>query len=160
MLQVELLTALCERLSKSVGSVLLDSNGSIDFSAHPQLMGSCNGVMLDIKILDETRHKEITGQSNAMVIKNALYLIRHNKLAEVRTVVVPDVLPNEDTVIRTAELLARSITNGKRIPYRLIRFRPNGTKGEANSYRTPKMEYMQYLEQCLEAYGCFKPIVV
>jgi pyruvate formate lyase activating enzyme len=95
-----------------------------------------------------------------MVIKNALYLIRHNKLAEVRTVVVPDVLPNEDTVIRTAELLARSITNGKRIPYRLIRFRPNGTKGEANSYRTPKMEYMQYLEQCLEAYGCFKPIVV
>lgn len=160
MLQAEPLAALCERLANSVGSVLLDSNGSIDFSQQEQLLNSCDGVMLDVKCFDETKHIALTGMSNRSVLKNAEFLAKIGKLAEVRTVVIPTYLPNENTVARTAELVANALPENTVIPYKLIRFRSNGVRGEATSYRSPSNQEMETLRKIVASYSCFTPVVV
>ncbi|MGE0075440.1 MAG: YjjW family glycine radical enzyme activase [Sphaerochaetaceae bacterium] len=160
MLQAGALVELCERLSKSVGSVMLDSNGSIDFSLYPRLLAACDGVLLDMKCYDETKHFELTGQSNKQVIANAIYLAKMGKLAEIRTVVVPNELPNEDTVSRTAELVAQWLPKGMVIPYKLIRFRRFGVRGVATGYQSPSNGEMEALRAMVSAYPCFRPLVV
>ena len=160
MLQAELLAPLSERLHESVGSVLLDSNGSIDFSTHLSLLDACDGVMLDMKCFDEEHHKRLTGQSNRMVKQNLEYLAENGKLTEVRTVVIPEVLPNEETVIRTAELIARHIPDGLTVTYKLIRFRAHGTKGKAKGYLTPTLEYMRQLQRLVEEHRCLEVKII
>jgi pyruvate formate lyase activating enzyme len=160
MLQAESLVVLSERLSRSVGSVMLDSNGSIDFSLYPRLLAACDGVMLDMKCYDETAHIALTGQSNKQVIANAIYLAQMGKLAELRTVVVPHELPNEDTVSRTAELVSQWLPKGMTIPYKLIRFRKFGVQGVATGYQSPTNEEMDTLRTLVSAYPCFRVLVV
>ena len=160
MLHANDLTDLCNRLSKTVGSVLLDSNGSIDFSQYQSLLASCDGVMLDMKCFDDIVHTKLTGQSNKMVLRNAVYLAAIGKLAEIRTVVVPEVLPNEETVARTAELVADRIPAGTTIPYKLITYRKPGVRGIAGGYREPSDSLMQSLHAMVASYDCFKPIIL
>ncbi|WP_422477558.1 YjjW family glycine radical enzyme activase [Pleomorphochaeta sp. DL1XJH-081] len=160
MLQAELLAPLSERLHESVGSVLLDSNGSIDFSTQLSLLNACDGVMLDMKCFNEKSHKELTGKSNKAVLQNAEYLAKNGKLTEVRTVVIPEVLPNEETVIQTAKLIASHIPDGLTVTYKLIRFRAHGTKKEAKKYETPTLEYMRKLKQLVAGYSCLEVKII
>jgi len=67
-------------------------------------MNVCDGVMLDVKAFDCDAHKKLTGMSNEQVLKNAVYLAEHGKLEEIRTVIVPDQLPNEDTVFQITKI--------------------------------------------------------
>lgn len=46
-------------------------------------------VMLDIKEMDEEKHKRLTGQSNANILEMARYLSDHGKAMWIRHVLVP-----------------------------------------------------------------------
>ena len=118
--------------------VLLDSNGTYDFEKDPELLEMIDGVMLDIKAVDPAVCRTLTGAGPEMPIKNLKYLQSVGKLAEVRTVLLPegsgsvagegDLHPpnsmNELTVRTVASLLAPSI------PYKLLRYRPFGVRQE------------------------------
>ncbi len=70
---------------------------------------------------------------NDLVLKSLSFLASAGKLEEVRTVVVPDLLPNEDTVRRVCEKLSPHWRQGARIGYKLIRFRPLGVRANYRS---------------------------
>lgn len=102
---------------------LIDSNGSLDFSMHPELLAVSDGVMLDIKAVDRDWCLELLGNDGTLPLRNLTFLLEAGKLAEVRTVLFP-FRPEENrrTVIRVAE------TIGGRCPYKLIRYRPFGVR--------------------------------
>ena len=118
--------------------VLLDSNGTYDFGKDPELLEMIDGVMLDIKAVDPEFCCTLTGAGPEMPIKNLKYLQSVGKLAEVRTVLLPeeggslpgegDLHPpnsmNELTVRTVASLLSPAI------PYKLLRYRPFGVRQE------------------------------
>ena len=118
----EFLTELFVLCKKEGLGRLIDSNGTLDFSAYPELMDVTDGVMLDIKAWDEREHKRVTGVSGAIVRKNARELAEAWKLYEVRTVVVPGLFDYEQTVRETARLL-RPYLSRSAIRYKLIRYR-------------------------------------
>ena len=160
MLHADFLERLCSRLAGTIGTILLDSNGSVDFSRHKRLLDYCTGVMLDVKCFDEDRHIALTGASNRMVLKNMVYLAQCGKLSEIRTVVVPGQLPNADTVLQTAKLVSPCIQEGQVIPYKLIRFRPFGVRESARNIPIPSDEEMAELRQLLVPYPQLRAVVV
>ena len=143
------------RGAKQMGpGTLLDSNGNYDFEQDEELLSVCDGVMLDVKCADLDVHRTLTEQSNALVLKNLTFLASIGKLEEVRTVVVPGVLPNEDTVRRVCAVLAPFWAAGAPIGYKLIRFRPLGVREGFRSVPVPNDESMEHLREIALQAGC------
>ncbi len=140
-------------------STLIDSNGSYDFSQDAELMNVCDGVMLDVKAFDCDAHKKLTGMSNEQVLKNAVYLAEHGKLEEIRTVIVPDQLPNEDTVFQITKLL-KPYLDKKQIRYKIIAYRQFGVRSPYNQiFRTPSSGEMMKYKRIAEDNG-FENIIL
>ncbi len=70
-----------------------------------------------------------------------------DKIYEVRSVIVPQVLDNEDTVKRTLEII-----KGKNIRYKLIKYRNYGVR-ENCDYKSPSNEEMLYLKGICQLEG-------
>ena len=139
-------------LAKATGlHTLLDSNGTYDFSADPQLMAVADGVMLDIKSWTAEDHKAVTGADNGMVLKNLRWLAGNGKLSEVRTVVVPGLFDCEKTVRETASLLKE--LGALRTRYKIICYRPMGVREEYKGFQSPSQEVLQRLAGIAQSYG-------
>jgi len=104
---------------------LIDSNGSYDFSQDPELMDVCDGVMLDVKATNDDFHQKLTHTDNALVMKNLQVLLEHQKLEEVRTVILPTFPDFNEETVRTVS----RIIQGK-CRYKLLRYRPFGVRKE------------------------------
>ena len=132
-------------------SLLLDSNGSLDFAADPALTAAVDGVMLDVKAWDAAEHLRLCGQPNDTVLNNLRFLARAGKLAEVRTVVVPD----EMDAARTVGMVSRSLTalGAAAVPYKLIRFRPMGVRTAYKHFRAPSQTELDALEALARSEG-------
>ena len=126
MLHAEFLTELFPKVQEMGLTCLIDSNGSIDFSKHPKLLEVCDGVMLDAKAYDNEFHEALCGRNNDRVLQNIKYLLSINKLAEVRTVLLPNYLEeNEETVREISKIIQDKCL------YKLQKYRPFGVKEEA-----------------------------
>lgn len=139
-------------------TTLMDSNGGLPLARDKALMEVCDGVMLDIKCADPARHRSLTGQPAEPVLENAAALAALHKLSEVRTVVIPDALPNEETVETAARILAPFLGETD-IRYKLIKFRPMGVRGPAGAYSSPSQAYMEELAEKVRGFG-FHDVVI
>ena len=137
---------------------LLDSNGSYDFSSDPELMAVCDGVMLDVKAWNNEDHRKITGQDNAMVLRNLSWLAEHGKLPEVRTVVVPELFDCEETVRRVSETLMRFGCMDTR--YKIICYRPMGVREEFRTLTPPDRKLLEQLEDLARSFGLTDVVIV
>ena len=147
-------------LAKEQGlSVLADSNGSYDYTLDEELLQVCDGIMLDVKAFDQESHMKLTGMDNKMVLKNAVFLAEYGKLEEIRTVIVPDCLPNEHTVDRITKLL-KPYLKKKSIRYKLIAYRKFGVRFPYNGIlRTPKHSEVEHCKKIAEEDG-FDDVVI
>ena len=121
---------------------LIDSNGSMDFREHRELLDACDGVMLDVKSTDEEEYRDLIGGDGKGILDKAVYLASLGKLTEVRTVCSPDFL-SAKTVEETGKALAPYQRYGD-IHYRLIAYRHFGVR---EPYRTditaPTEDFME-----------------
>lgn len=145
------LLALADLAHQEGLTFLLDSNGSYDFEADRALTDAIDGVMLDVKAWDPQEHRRLCGCGNETVLRNLSYLARAGKLAEVRTVVVPEEMNAEETV---RELSRRLCALGAAaVPYKLIRFRPMGVRAAYKQLRVPSEAEMVALETIARTEG-------
>lgn len=79
---------------------LIDSNGILDFRQYPELLQLCDGVMLDMKAIDDDFHRQLTGASNRPVLDNLTMLLEAGKLGEVRTVLLPEFSEQNQKTVR------------------------------------------------------------
>ena len=141
-LQNEFLIELFTEVQKLGKTCLLDSNGSFDFEKDPRILAVSDGVMLDVKAVGQEWSDSLISSSNKMVLKNLDYLLRVEKMQEVRTVIFPDRdQENEETVRYVAERIKDACD------YKIIRYRPFGVR-EAYQKILGEMETdMDYAEQ-------------
>lgn len=157
-LQKDFLVELFTRAKAEGLTCMIDTNGSNDFEAMQELLDLCDGVMLDVKVYNNEKHKQYMGCSNEMVLKNLDYLAATGKLYEVRTVVVPDLLDNEETVRYVAHCLQKYNAS---IRYKLIQYRSMGVK-EAHSKQlcSPSASEMNKLKVIATGAGAAEVIIV
>ena len=138
--------------------ILLDSNGSYDFSADMELLDAIDGVMLDVKAWNADEHDRLTGASNDIVLKNLRFLAETGKLTEVRTVAVPEWMNAAETVREVSRLLRALRAENTR--YKLIRFRPMGVLQEYRSLRVPTDDEMRALEAIAHENGVRNTVLI
>lgn len=139
-------------------SCYVDTNGGEDFQEErfKEFVDITDYFMLDIKGWDKTQHQELTGVENLNVIKNLQYLKEIGKLYEVRTVVVPNLLNNEECIDKVSEIIS-----GTDIRYKIIKYRHYGVRQEfKNQLSTPSDEYLKKLELIAKEKGVKNIILI
>ncbi len=146
-------------LAKAEGlGTLLDSNGSYEFSKDSKLMSVTDGVMLDVKAWSREDHLRVTGRDNACVLRNLEWLAHAGKLAEVRTVVVPELFDCRQTVREVSALLAELGCLDAR--YKIIRYRPMGVREQYKDLTPPTEDLLQELTDIAAGYGLRDVVIV
>lgn len=156
-LQIDFVKELFKKAKDMGLTTFLDTNGFVSMG-HLKILGEdMDMAMVDLKAWDVEAHKMLTGQENTLVLQSIRYLAAQRKLYEVRTVIVPALLDNHETVQKTSQLLAMLDPD---IRYKLIRFRPIGVRKEAANLKEPSDELMEDLMNLAEKEGCKHIIVV
>ncbi len=156
-LQEEFLVELFKRAKKENLTCFIDSNGSKDFRKMNELTELCDKVMLDVKVWDKDTHNKYIQFDNTNVLNNLEYLISIDKLYEVRTVVVPDIFNNEETVERVSKIIGKSNLN---IRYKLIIFRALGVREEIKNMKSPTLDTMEQLKLIAHKNGVKDVVIV
>ena len=120
LMQIDFVTELFA-LAKDAGiHTCLDTSG-IFFNNSPEtlakfekLLAVTDLVMLDIKHIDNSKHKNITGHSNNAVLSFAKYLNETKKPMRIRYVLLPDYTDSKDDLNKLGEFL-KDFTNIEKI---------------------------------------------
>ena len=141
----EFLIELFTEVQKLGKTCLIDSNGSFDFEADPRVLEVCDGVMLDVKAYPEEWHRHLIGADRDIVLKNLHYLLEHDKLYEVRTLIFPGRDEENEAAVRyVSEVI------GDRCFYKIIRYRPFGVREkylpELGEFTTDEDYALKYVE--------------
>lgn len=86
-------------------STFIDSNGHVAREVWDALAPVTDGVMLDLKVLDDALHRELTGQSNELVLASIQHLASVGLLYETRLMLVPGVNDSDEQLTATATWL-------------------------------------------------------
>ena len=112
-------------------TTFIDSNGNAPQEIWDQLAPYTDGVMLDLKALDDQKHIELTGSSNTAVLESIKYLDSIQKLYEVRLLLVPGHNDSDKQLIDTAVWL-REINPQMRI--KINAFKTHGVRALAREW--------------------------
>ena len=112
----------------------------------------------DIKHMDTTRHKELTGVSNELILSNGRRILSGEVNSEVivRTEIVPGCNDSEENIEATAKFVAES--RGKMIellPYHGLgasKYKQLGLKYELKDIRPPTDEQMERLRNIVKSF--------
>lgn len=156
-LQSEFLTELFREVKKLGLTCFVDTNGSIPLWQHKELVDVMDMVMIDIKSYDNEEHKMLTGMGNDTVIENVKYLAKLNKIYEIRTVIVPEVLDNYNNVDKISKLIASLNPD---IRYKIIKYRQLGVRKKMIDTYTPSDAMMKELEEIAMYNGCRNIVLV
>ena len=147
-------------------TVFVDTNGSLDLceDIYSEFVEVTDKFMVDMKVLDEKNHNDLTGNGNLLVRKNIEFLGELGKLYEVRTVVVPRLLDNIKTVDEVSRLIGEINSKNKTdedIIYKLIKYRQTGVRKEIldkelNGIKTPADQLMEELSEIARGNGVEK----
>jgi len=83
-------------------TTFIDSNGNAPESIWESLAPYTDGVMLDLKALDNASHIALTGSSNEVVLESIKFLDSIKRLFEVRLLLVPGQNDSDEELIKTA----------------------------------------------------------
>jgi len=134
-LNYKFITQLFKEVKKLGLTTFVDTNGSIDLrdKIYSEFVCATDKFMVDIKVWDEKAHKNLTGYGNSKVIRSIEFLGNLGKLYEVRTVVVPGLLNNIETVTKVSHMIGEINSKNKLdedIIYKLIKYRQIGVRKE------------------------------
>ena len=128
LLQMDFLIELLQKAKKAGVHTAIDTSGSIFSRNEPffqkfnTLMKYTDLILLDLKHIDDAKHKSLTGCSNRNILDMARYLAEIKKPVWIRHVLVPERSDNDEDLIRLDEFV-RSLGNVERfevLPYHTL----------------------------------------
>ncbi len=127
----ELFTAIKSTEEFKSLTTFIDSNGNASPDVWKALALVTDGVMLDLKALDDERHIELTGSSNSVVLNSIQQLSSLGILFEVRLLLVPGHNDSDEELIKTAIWL-KSVDPAMRI--KINAFKTHGVRASARQW--------------------------
>jgi pyruvate formate lyase activating enzyme len=123
-------------------TTFIETNGMSGPRQLEPLLPVLDGAMVDLKVFDSTRHRQLTGSRNEMVKQSIRYLAEHGKLYAVRQTVIPGI--NDD--LPDAQAMAHFLAGiDPAVRLRFLRFRPHGTRGAAERWQSPDDETLDQM---------------
>lgn len=125
MLQAAFVAELFEKAHEKGVSTCLDTSAACFDANDPEivrLLAASDTVLLDLKHIDDEKHRQLTGASNASPLACAKYLAEIGKPTWIRHVLVPGVTDDEADLRRLGEFI-RTLQNVTRVdvlPYHVF----------------------------------------
>lgn len=128
MLQMEFVTELFKLAKKENVHTTLDTSGNPFTMEEPfksqfdELMKVTDLFMLDIKHIDDEKHKQITGWTNSNILQLARYLSDNGKDMWIRHVLVPGYTDDENDLIRLRDFVKslKTVQRFEVLPYHTL----------------------------------------
>jgi pyruvate formate lyase activating enzyme len=98
LMQIEFLEALLRASRKKNIRTALDTCGYAPWESIDRIRGMVDLFLYDIKIVDDARHRELTGVSNEPIIENLRALSRHGHEIRLRIPVIPGIHDDEKSL--------------------------------------------------------------
>ena len=136
----------------------LDTSGYASWDVIEDIMEHVDLVLYDIKQMDSERHKEFTGVSNELIIKNLKKIDTKGKPIWVRIPTIPGLNDGEDNFRKIGELLSR-IKHLERVDIlRYHKLAESKYEHTGQDYRlkgmdTPEKNDVEHLKDILEGFG-------
>lgn len=155
-LQYDFLLEMLKKTKVRGISAYIDTNLNIETEKLAELSKYFDKAMPDIKAFDSRLHTKLTGVDSDLMLKNFEFLLKNDKIYEVRTVVIPEFLDNEQTVFDTSKMIAKY---NSKIRYKLIKYRKHGVKNP-DFADEPSDELMEKLKKTSEKNGCENVVLI
>lgn len=84
----------------------VDTSGFAAWDTLERLRGYVDLFLYDLKVMDETRHREFTGVSNQLILANLVALAERGHRLNLRVAIIPGLNDDDDNLRRTAEFAA------------------------------------------------------
>ncbi len=114
LVQVGFLAELLPRCKDAGLHVALDTCGAMPWERYQRILPCVDLVLLDLKIMDETRHRQATGLSNQLILENARRMAERRVPMWVRTPVIPGYTQDEANLSAIADFIARELPTVER----------------------------------------------
>ncbi len=88
-MQPEFLLSMMERLKGEGISIAVDTCGWCDEKTFERVLDGADLILFDLKHMDPTEHKKLTGQSNEIILQNFVRTIQRRKNLQVRYPMIP-----------------------------------------------------------------------
>ncbi|WP_031557012.1 pyruvate formate-lyase-activating protein [Lachnospira multipara] len=150
------------KLAKAKGiNTCIDTSGN-PFSLDPEylkkfdeLMNLTDTFLLDIKIIDDEKHKELTGWTNKNILELAKYLSDNNKDMWIRNVLVPGVTDDTEDLegLRDFVKTLKTVKRFEVLPYHtlgVVKYEELGIKYELDGILPPTKEEIERANNILE----------
>lgn len=162
LLQIDFLIELFSKAKQMGINTALDTSaqpfGRVEpfFSKFKQLMQYTDLVLLDIKHIDDTEHKRLTGHGNVNILDCAKYLSEISKPVWIRHVLLPGVTDNDKDLLRLHDFIS-SLGNVEKVevlPYHTLgvyKWQQLGIKYTLNDVKPPTAENIRHAQKILNA---------
>lgn len=114
LMQPEFLFALLAECQKRNIHTVVDTCGYTPFKNLYKIKDKVDLFFYDLKIMDEKKHKDITGVSNHLILDNLKNLSQQKKKIHIRIPIIAELNDSEKNIIQTVEFL-KSLGNIKEI---------------------------------------------
>ena len=155
-LQIDFLYELVKAVNNLGLTTCIDTNGSMPLWDYPDFIKTADMFILDLKSYSPWKHNVLTGTDNKAVLKNLHFLAKLSKLYELRTVIAPNLLDNENTVRNVSRIIADTNPD---LRYKLIKCQSHELHNDVLNDCPPSNEYMEYLRDIAAKNGC-KNIII
>jgi pyruvate formate lyase activating enzyme len=108
---VEELLGLCRQSGLHTA---LDTCGFCGAETLERLVRAADMVLLDLKLMDEAKHRELTGVGLEPVLQSARVISDHNKPFWIRTPIIPGATDSEDNIEALAGFISDELSNVER----------------------------------------------
>lgn len=158
LLQPIFLLGLCRKLKEKDVHIVLQTAASTHLSAtEKEIFSIVDHAMIDYKIADPYKNKQITGQKNNLMKDHIQFLLKQPCNIEIRTPLIPNITDTEDNIASIAHFI-KSLP--KKISYTLLPYHPLGipkykqfnlpnTYNNIHHYNTEKFHALEALKDSI-----------
>lgn len=159
LVQIDFVTELFKQLKELQINTCLDTSGVTFCLSNRQkfdiLLQYTDLVLLDIKHIDDDKHRWLTGHSNKNVLEFAKYLSNKDIPVWIRYVLVPTINTDSDTLIKTRNFMDSldNIQNIEILPYHTMgvqKYRQLGIGYRLKDIQEPTQEQINLAKQILQ----------
>lgn len=157
-LQKDILRDLVYKLYDSAVDLAIETSGYFDFDDVKDIFEKLNLIFVDIKHMDEDKHRYYTGVSNEKILENISKLNRFKIPTILRIPLIEGVNADIDNIRRTAKFAKENIDIPKieLLPYHNLgdsKYEVLGLQKPSGQFKAPTAEHLGILYRTIEGEG-------
>lgn len=157
-MQVDILRELVYKLYDSAVDLAIETSGYFDFQDVKDILEKMSLIFIDIKHMDDNKHKFYTGVSNKKILKNICRLNELEVPIVIRIPVIEGFNADVENIRKTAKFVRENIKVPKMelLPYHSYgdsKYEALGLKKPSTQFKTPSENYFKDLHDIIESEG-------